>query len=1351
MSQDGSGERLRSISHSQFGSFNSILLGDFSAGTVQLNPTREIVLDSEFLKELSALDPNTDRILAEDANRGVNDTVFEWLSDDDTFLQWRGTNTLRVLWVDDETGKGHTLLLLQIIRLLLGHSDLAQQPTFVFPVFCQGFLGQKKDAAMVLKELVYLLLEPVPSLVHDIRKTFGRALREPLGSEYAFPVVCRALRHILAQTPYADRDVFLLVDGLDSLPDELDPLVDPLVDGLAQRAKGRGCREHVKWLVSGRSYSGKPSDNAVGGTIKLNRHQVLDALGLAGILEVIEEDAREINRWQQKTRDLLPYKPDAIEWLKYTKRGRRWLDSTPGSGPPTLWYRTSGDPLPTQTSLGFYVTKMISAPRDEPITEAYISFSDIQNSSSPNHALHSSILWLFFVQLARKCCPSDETLSSFILSLERNAQNNLKNIYLQCTSKALPSEKKIDSAAANKQPSTAEAIGDSAQLRSKVLPFLDKSWAPGMADLLRAVIQSHCSHHFVLVLELFGHTDVTERGSLLQSLVLLASQNHHQCRLLVSGIEGQGDNRGGSSVDSLDGALKAALGVVDEKAEYEDCLEELYFDQISSRRDEVADALPGTNTWLWSNESYKEWNQSGGLLWIQGRPGSGKSVLAKTIQKNFLETAAKLSALGPSSVCDWFYNARGERAGMVYSSMLRALLYQMLRASERSFYSVRQHYRNQFDESSQTFWTYKSLQTMLLAIASCSEAPQTLLIIDALDESISDDGTGGKEQDMLALLSDLASIEATQVRVIALSRPEPEIESKFQRYPQIVMHKQNETDIDELLELGVDKLKVAWMTSVRRGRSPFEENFPRTRYSHVSSLVYSPGDRSQYWCPGSIPQPNPSQREEDPIELRKIQRHLKATAGGVVLWIKLVLQQLQEIMESQTGFSLKDLREMAENLPQELGELYARILEKLDLTSSEKKLRVSRRILLWTLASRSSHPLELQDLWDAIGIPDAEDVREPTDDPIESGRFVISGNWDAFRRIIYAHCGPLVEIIPKEGEARRVSPLQATATIQLLHQTAKTFLEDPARSGILNLQHQDAIDFAKFESLRYLRLVLSPEGTHYAPILRTYQCDEEITRLLNYLDSRPFIRWALRLMEPGIRNDWIQAIMASSSSETQADIKEVKFPLWWLCVGTDLEFANLQIVRAICKLGCELGTGVALEIVCEFLHIFTEIASEITPNQIFDCETTMARGAAEAYLEPLDQNIDIFSPIINDLIEILRKSLPNAEFKEIACKFLEARISVVRDRTYSGGDARDNGSHPGLYSMNWESPTLSLEDCVQIILKHIRKARAHRGHGRGWLESDGSSPIRGWNSWFTSIPATWSYPRMLDLDGSGVY
>ncbi|KIW25313.1 uncharacterized protein PV07_08500 [Cladophialophora immunda] len=55
-------------------------------------------------------------------------------------------------------------------------------------------------------------------------------------------------------------------------------------------------------------------------------------------------------------------------------------------------------------------------------------------------------------------------------------------------------------------------------------------------------------------------------------------------------------------------------------------------DEINVRRDQADDAAKGSNEWTWNQLSYRGFAAHGAsLLWIEGKAGSGKSVLAKCV------------------------------------------------------------------------------------------------------------------------------------------------------------------------------------------------------------------------------------------------------------------------------------------------------------------------------------------------------------------------------------------------------------------------------------------------------------------------------------------------------------------------------------------------------------------------------------------------------------------------------------------------------------------------------------------------------------------------------------------------
>lgn len=146
----------------------------------------------------------------------------------------------------------------------------------------------------------------------------------------------------------------------------------------------------------------------------------------------------------------------------------------------------------------------------------------------------------------------------------------------------------------------------------------------------------------------------------------------------------------------------------------------------------------------------------------------------------------------------------------------------------------------------------------------------------------------------------------------------------------------------------------------------------------------------------------------------------------MVLWVSLILNNLLQRVESETDptFTLLEIRQHVTSLPTELYELYANILEIIDIGRDSRKRIMATKILTWIARSQAWEPLQLQDLLDAMVIPDAS-TNHPIDglkddDPITLRRFQIGDNWSRFRIWIYQHCGPLVELIQDEPGQRSV-------------------------------------------------------------------------------------------------------------------------------------------------------------------------------------------------------------------------------------------------------------------------------------------------------------------------------------------
>lgn len=108
-------------------------------------------------------------------------------------------------------------------------------------------------------------------------------------------------------------------------------------------------------------------------------------------------------------------------------------------------------------------------------------------------------------------------------------------------------------------------------------------------------------------------------------------------------------------------------------------LETLKFENIDSRYLTIKAAHAKTCEWLLQNPEFVAWldphgfSHHHGFLWINGKPGAGKSTLMK-----FAYTHAKRKEADNETIISFFFNARGDELEKSVTGMYRSLLYQLL-------------------------------------------------------------------------------------------------------------------------------------------------------------------------------------------------------------------------------------------------------------------------------------------------------------------------------------------------------------------------------------------------------------------------------------------------------------------------------------------------------------------------------------------------------------------------------------------------------------------------------------------------------------------------------------------------
>nr|XP_036587170.1 ankyrin repeat-containing protein [Colletotrichum truncatum]KAF6797901.1 ankyrin repeat-containing protein [Colletotrichum truncatum] len=207
------------------------------------------------------------------------------------------------------------------------------------------------------------------------------------------------------------------------------------------------------------------------------------------------------------------------------------------------------------------------------------------------------------------------------------------------------------------------------------------------------------------------------------------------------------------------------------------CLRSLAFEDIDGRQNKIEAAAADTCEWLFVHKNLKQWaSQSRGLLWIKGKPGSGKS----TLMKHALERA--LSVYGADAfVLSFFFHGRGHELQRTPLGFFRSLLHQLLQLAPGAVRDLVDH----FEIRSKTVgepgvkwqWDQRPLQTFLeSSLTKVLQRFPVVIFVDALDEC--------DEQSAVALidyLKDLlAKIPPTNLRfgICFSSRHYPVLELK---------------------------------------------------------------------------------------------------------------------------------------------------------------------------------------------------------------------------------------------------------------------------------------------------------------------------------------------------------------------------------------------------------------------------------------------------------------------------------------------------------------------------------------------------------------------------------------------
>ncbi|KAK5652162.1 hypothetical protein OQA88_10804 [Cercophora sp. LCS_1] len=565
----------------------------------------------------------------------------------------------------------------------------------------------------------------------------------------------------------------------------------------------------------------------------------------------------------------------------------------------------------------------------------------------------------------------------------------------------------------------------------------------------------------VLVVDDLHHVQsrITELLETLADLAKDGDNSPSNCSVLLGGDPGSA---------GLSDALRG-IPAVGPTSEYQECCSSLLVESGHTRRDEILAPVQGTNQWIWDHPRFTSWaGDARGALAIVGKPGSGKSVLAKHIMAMLLarvggQHESALGSHGNVLLSAWFYSERSGEQFIRHQSLLRSFLHEFLTRDAQLFDLCKPVYRKAPPAPLRT-WTTDEMQTLLKVLAGSGRS--FLMVIDAVDEATDDS--------ILRLVEDMSQIPGSRMKFIVLTRPVRLLDRKFWDSRNITLQSENEKDIRKV---------VFQRCAALRRRMHDTDSMDLDNDSTES-------DADADWD-DEAPALHSTATTLETLELQKLCDTIIERADGVMLWVILVFDSLSRMLAREGFLLLSEIRERAMQMPTGLNDFYSRFVQDLQTRLDENGLLKVRRVLMWISAASEVRPFTLGELYDALAIPHDQDATQVQDlhnspfSPLERNRIPAS-SWAGRRRILQNLCGPFIDIIrvtnSEGGEASETTADSASTIVQLVHQTAKDFLTQSADAGSLRFGAKEATSMVRTSAIRYVKLMLPRARCAYAPV-----------------------------------------------------------------------------------------------------------------------------------------------------------------------------------------------------------------------------------------------------------------------------
>jgi energy-coupling factor transporter ATP-binding protein EcfA2 len=456
---------------------------------------------------------------------------------------------------------------------------------------------------------------------------------------------------------------------------------------------------------------------------------------------------------------------------------------------------------------------------------------------------------------------------------------------------------------------------------------------------------------------------------------------------------------------------------------------------METRISSIESAYQGTCEWLPCHRKFQEWKASAGdILWIKGKPGSGKSTLMKHAW-NLLESPMN-SRFGALRV-SFFVHGRGSELQHSSLGLYRTMLFQLLPhvANDELARVIPDFWRwyrqctsaNKLEEHHA--WSIPEIEYSLnAAVAAILRTTSLLLWIDALDEL-------GEESavKVLEFLRDLTVTAGTldmSLHICVACRHYPLMDDICDS--QILVEDQNQEDIRK------------WI---------------RNRLA----------------------------RQRRQASMGEIEQRIVDRARGVFLWVRLVIKAIEDLIRRGNNDDRQILKQI-DHLPRDLEMVFKELIERIEDKEASLKLMqwichakrpLTLNELRWAMVIDTDRPLaSLAEYEEVEGYKLDHESLERAFNQLSCGLVEVVEADQASTEIIPHHTshteeamsgmsGDLdEEVLQKEDPTtRRLS----SRTVQFIHQTVKDYITEKGLA-ILHRETGQVLNASQIPSHAHLRL-----------------------------------------------------------------------------------------------------------------------------------------------------------------------------------------------------------------------------------------------------------------------------------------